>query len=182
MAEVHLIGEIIGASEFVEDNLFCVWNVEKGSNWTHVSGQEKGQTQVNKRNAEDNINIFAHPIDCHYSTPTLIGWPKLIFQVWYQDGYGRNDFVGYGVLNIPTESGYFDLEVVTWRPLGSFKDQINEMIIGGRMQVKDLSIIHNGEDRRKLTTISTGKIHVRLNVLLRNFKKYGVSMSHHNNV
>jgi len=175
MAEVHLIGEIVGATGFPDDNLFCSFHVEKGSHWTHVSGLEKGQTQVNKRHPEEQINLFAHPIDIHYSTPTVVGWPKIVMQVWYQDAYGRSDFVGYGILNIPTQSGSFNLECNVWRPMGTMKEQVVEMIVGGRMQVKDLSIVHNGEDRRKLTTISCGTVHMRLDLLLRNFKKYGVT-------
>ncbi|EFC48927.1 hypothetical protein NAEGRDRAFT_30379 [Naegleria gruberi] len=175
MAELHLIGEITGATGYREDNLFCSFHVEKGSHWTHVSGLEKGQTQVNKRHGEDMVNIFAHPIDIHYSTPTVVGWPKIVIQVWYNDNYGRNDFVAYGVLNIPSQGGYFELECPTWRPVGNLKDRIGDLVVGGRMQVKDLSIVHNGEDRRKLTTISCGTVYIKLNVLLRNFKKYGVS-------
>jgi B9 domain-containing protein 2 len=91
MAELHIIGELVGATNFGQDNLFCIWNVHKGPHWTHVSGLEKGQTQVDKR-GEDQINVWAHPIDLHYSTSVCVGWPKIPLQVWYQDGYGRNDF------------------------------------------------------------------------------------------
>ncbi len=91
MAELHVIGELVGATNFAQDDLFCIWSIHKGPHWTHVSGLEKGQTQVDKR-GEDQINVWAHPIDLHYSTSVCAGWPKIPLQVWFQDGYGRNDF------------------------------------------------------------------------------------------
>src|SRR3989338_10148638 len=91
MAELHVIGELVGATNFAQDDLFCIWSIHKGPHWTHVSGLEKGQTQVDKR-GEDQINVWAHPIDLHYSTSVCAGWPKIPLQVWFQDAYGRNDF------------------------------------------------------------------------------------------
>jgi len=74
-------------------------------------------------------------------------------------------------------SGSFDLEVPCWRPLGSITDRISEAIIGGQSQVKNESLVWSGEDRKKLTTISVGKIHVHLDILLRNFSKFQVQTS-----
>ncbi len=95
MAEVHLVGQLIGASKFGKSNLFCVWDMQAGQQWIHISGDKKGQTQIDAP-AYDEICIWSHPIDLHYSTSTPVGWPKLIFQVWYQDSYGRNDFCLFG--------------------------------------------------------------------------------------
>ncbi len=35
--------------------------------------------------------IWAHPIDVHYSTKGIQGWPKIKLQVWHQDMFGRNE-------------------------------------------------------------------------------------------
>jgi len=91
MAEMFMIGQVVGASEFSASDLYCVWNIKKGSKWVHVSGLDSGQTHVDTK-GEDNVFVWAHPIDVHYSTPTCVGWPKLYFQVWLQDSFGRNDF------------------------------------------------------------------------------------------
>jgi B9 domain-containing protein 2 len=85
-----------------------------------------------------------------------------------------NKIVGYGVANIPSQSGTFDIECAIWKPLGTLKERISEMLIGGAAQVKDETIVWNGEDRRKLTTISVGVVHLHLNILLRSFGKYNV--------
>jgi B9 domain-containing protein 2 len=177
MAEIHVIGEIVGASQFSKDDLFCMFNIQKGRHWIHVSGEEKGQTQVDKR-GQDGMNIWSHPIDLHYSTSVCVGWPKVVIQVWFQDEYGRNDFAGYGVVNIPTQSGTFDLQCEIWKPLGSTTDRLIESLLGGSSQLKDDSLVWSGEDRRKLTTVTVGRVHLHLNVLLRNFSKYGVQTTH----
>ena len=46
MAEVHLIGELVGGSGFPSGNLFCKWGVTVGSAWKVLEGLQEGQTQV----------------------------------------------------------------------------------------------------------------------------------------
>lgn len=46
MAEVHVIGQIIGATGFSEGSLFCKWGIHTGAAWKLLSGVREGQTQV----------------------------------------------------------------------------------------------------------------------------------------
>lgn len=46
MAEVHIIGQILGAEGFRERNVFCKWGVVAGSNWDLLEGSDQGQTHV----------------------------------------------------------------------------------------------------------------------------------------
>lgn len=46
MAEVHLIGELVGGSGFPSGNLFCKWGLAVGSAWKVLEGLQEGQTQV----------------------------------------------------------------------------------------------------------------------------------------
>ena len=46
MAEVHIIGNISGGSDFPSANLFCKWNLKIGSAWKVLEGVIDGQTQV----------------------------------------------------------------------------------------------------------------------------------------
>lgn len=46
MAEVHLIGELVGGDGFCSPNLFCKWGLVVGSAWKVLEGQHEGQTQV----------------------------------------------------------------------------------------------------------------------------------------
>jgi len=46
MAEVHIIGSIMGASGFPSANLSCKWSMVAGEEWTLLEGSVKGHTQV----------------------------------------------------------------------------------------------------------------------------------------
>ena len=46
MAEVHIIGELVGGSDFPSGNLFCKWGLVVGSAWKVLEGLQEGQTQV----------------------------------------------------------------------------------------------------------------------------------------
>lgn len=46
MAEVHLIGEVVGADKFPSGSLFCKWGLAVGSAWKVLEGLREGQTQV----------------------------------------------------------------------------------------------------------------------------------------
>lgn len=44
--EVHVIGEIIGGTNFEFDNAFCTFEFTAGKLWELQGGEGKGQTQV----------------------------------------------------------------------------------------------------------------------------------------
>ena len=46
MAEVHLIGELVGGSGFPSGNLFCKWGLAVGNAWKVLEGLQEGQTQI----------------------------------------------------------------------------------------------------------------------------------------
>jgi len=174
MAEVHVIGEIIGASGFPSHNLYCKWSVHVDGLWKLLAGQKEGQTQVDNPQNEDCAR-WCHPIDLHFATKGLKGWPKFHFQVWHQDSYGRNEIFGYGYCHVPTSPGTHKVDCVTWRPLSSNKsEQLRSFFVGGSPQLKNSDVIYTGGDRYKLRTIAMGTVHLQLGVITRNFDKFGV--------
>ena len=60
--------------------------------------------------------------------------------------------------------------------MGSVKDQVTSYFVGGSLQLKnpDLFNSNSTDELYRLKTVSMGKINLRLNVILRNFDKYGV--------
>ena len=173
MAEVHIIGQIVGASEFPSQSLFCKWGVHAGGAWKLIAGNKEGQTQVDI--PDDDVTAYwSHPIDIHYASKGLQGWPRLHVQVWHHDAYGRNELYGYGFIHIPTSPGSHSIDCVTWKPNGTFQEEIMQHFVGGCPQLKNPDLIYNGADRYKLHTRAMGKVHLNLNIILRNFDKYGV--------
>ena len=43
------------------------------------------------RSQEEEMTIWAHPIDVHYTLKGIDGWPRLQLEVWGVDGFGRNE-------------------------------------------------------------------------------------------
>eukprot|EP00003_Mantamonas_plastica_P027497 TRINITY_DN590_c0_g1_i4.p1 TRINITY_DN590_c0_g1~~TRINITY_DN590_c0_g1_i4.p1 ORF type:complete len:149 (+),score=2.22 TRINITY_DN590_c0_g1_i4:61-447(+) len=126
MAEVHIIGELVGASGFPDNTLSCKWKlVADSKSWDLLSGESsaEGQTQVDEPYDGD-MCVWDHPIDVHYSCKGVSGWPKMYVEVWHQDIFGRNELYGYGCTYIPSSAGEHELEIVTWRPKGSFSEEL----------------------------------------------------------
>ncbi|PAA62683.1 hypothetical protein BOX15_Mlig030560g1 [Macrostomum lignano] len=173
MAEVHVIGQIVGASEFPENDLFCKWEAHFGPAWKRLEGEVSGQTQVDCP-ASGEMAYFAHPIDLHFATRGLQGWPKLHFEVFHYDWAGRSSLVGYGFAHVPSQPGLHKIDCVTWRPTGSFMDEVSSKFVGGGIQLKRPDLVYELHDRRNVHSTAGGKVHLELSVILRNFDKFGV--------
>ena len=93
MPEVHVIGEVLGASDFEKSNLFCKYQfLTKNDKWTVLDGISKGQTQLSLvEKFEKDVVVWNHPVDVYYATSVLSGWPKVFIEVWHEDKFGRNE-------------------------------------------------------------------------------------------
>ncbi|XP_076359891.1 B9 domain-containing protein 2-like isoform X2 [Tachypleus tridentatus] len=156
MAEVHIIGQVVGASGFPDQNLFCKWSLHFGGGWQVLEGAREGQTQVDIPYNE-NTAYWCHPIDIHLTTRGLQGWPKFNFQVWHQDKHSRCELWGYGLCHVPTSPGFYQLECVTWRPLGTLQEEIFRYFLGGGMQLCTPDTVYTGLDRYRFRTVAMGK-------------------------
>lgn len=184
MAEVHLIGQVLEASGFDEKSLFARWTLQTTSHWTVLEGLKQGQTHLSDMsvisNQSDNVEtisnryIWSHPIDIHYVTKGLSGWPKFEFQVWGVDWLGKANISSYGFLNVPMNPGYHELICYTWRPVGDIRRRFIDYITGHRMHIVDTSDpIINGLQRHAIQAQSMGQIRIELNVIMKDFGNYG---------
>lgn len=88
--KVNIVGEILGATDFDKPKLLCKYNFLTGNDkWAKLDGAFNGQTQLSQ--TDETLVLWNHPIDLHYATTTLSGWPKLVVEVWQEDEYGRNE-------------------------------------------------------------------------------------------
>lgn len=182
MAEVHIIGQIDQAEDFEDRSLFVKWIINSGPLWTLLEGFNQGQTALSIRSdtgdTSEQVHPWSHPIDVHYLTKGLQGWPRLEFRIWGVDWMGKCNISAYGFLNIPSKPGNHKLECYTWRPVGDFRRRMLDYLTGQRMHLLDSSdIISNGSNRHVIQSLSMGTIKVELNLILRGFDKYGVDIS-----
>lgn len=173
MAEVHVIGELNGGSGFPSQRLFCKWGISYGGAWKVIAGLQDGQTQVDLPGIGEFAH-WSHPIDLHLATKGIQGWPKLYFQVWHHDRFGRDELYSYGFCHVPTSPGFHSISCPTWRPHGTVCEEIGRFFLGGGPQLRALDSVHSGADRFRLQTTTMGLVHLELNVILRYFDKFGV--------
>lgn len=177
MAEVHIIGQILSASDFEDRSLFANWSLNVGSRWKTLEGFTEGQTHLSTRSGDETVHSWSHPIDVHYVTTSLQGWPKLEFQVWGVDWLGKCNISAYGFISLPVKPGFHNLTCSTWRPVGDIRRRILDFITGYRMHLVNPSdIVSNGINRHAIQSVSMGTISVEVTVVLRGFDKYGVDL------
>ena len=61
MAEVHILGSLVGASGFPKPELSCKWEFISGSEWQLIEGDEAGQTQVDAPE-DPSLTVWNHPL------------------------------------------------------------------------------------------------------------------------
>lgn len=193
MAELHVIGQIVEATNFEDRCLFAKWSLHCGSNWTSIEGHTSGQTQLSFRTTQrtrvtqdwnnfkpDDVietpcHKWNHPLDVHYASNSLQGWPRLEVQIWGVDWMHKCNISAYGYMNIPTSAGQHELTCSTWRPVGDFRRRIIDYVTGYRMHLVDPSdVVSNGLNRHVIRTKSMGSVKVDIAVVLRDFDKYGI--------
>jgi B9 domain-containing protein 2 len=148
------------------------------------------------------MTLWAHPIDVHFKHSSMQGWPRILVQVWSVDSYGRSDLIANGFGHIPAavrdssldpppphfiahciqiyafvQAGSFEIECPTWRPSGSESDEWRAFFLGGVPQLLTDEVLFNQawDDRSKLVTVPSGKVHVQVDVLLRYAKEQNMS-------
>eukprot|EP00754_Rhynchopus_humris_P037340 Rhum_TRINITY_DN19518_c0_g1::Rhum_TRINITY_DN19518_c0_g1_i1::g.170185::m.170185/K16745/B9D2; B9 domain-containing protein 2 len=178
--ELHIIGQLSHAQNFNKQNLFVLWEFVTGAHWEHIEGAEQGQTHmIQSEDAATNSAVLAHPIDLHFKTQNVQGWPKIVVHVWQQDDYGRKDFVAYGMAYLPCcTNGFCDelVEIQTWTPQApSLVDRIREALLGGTPQLRDDNIVHKMENRFRLLTVPSGQIFFRLSLISQHLERFSVT-------
>ncbi|KAI0989536.1 hypothetical protein GJ496_003782 [Pomphorhynchus laevis] len=174
MSEVHVIGQIIGAKAFPDHRIFCKWSVHAGDQWRLLQGTIKGVTMLDVP-VDNSKAVWMHPIDIHFATSSLKGWPRFQFTVWHHDRRGRDHPYAYGCAYIPSSPGNHRISCATWRPLGTRSQQLNIFFKGGGIELNKQDIIHASSELYKLRTVSMGSIDIDVNIITRNFSKFGVS-------
>lgn len=176
MAEVHVFGQIRCASGFREHRIACKWKLSYGNNWKAVEGLTEGLTQLD--NAQSGFTSFlCHPIDVHFLTSGLQGWPKFQFEVWQEDSYGRSSPAGYGFLHLPATPGRHEIQCLTWRPVGRLTDEVTSIFTSAGLRLEETDILSQGTDRFRLQTESAGSLFLSIYLITRNFDRFGIEIA-----
>jgi B9 domain-containing protein 2 len=77
--------------------------LEWGRAWSFLEGEESSQTQYAA--SDDGVLVWNHPIDVHFASASMQGWPRIVVQLWELDEFGRSILAGYGFMHLPTNPG-----------------------------------------------------------------------------
>ena len=112
----------------------------------------------------------------HYELLIFYIRPKLNIKVWRLDQYGKLDNIAYGVINLPNETGSFELECPTWRPMSGWREESYSYYLGGPPKlVNSDPIVRDLNQRRFLTSMSSGTVHIHCEVLMKSFRDAYIS-------
>jgi hypothetical protein len=185
--EVHVVGELEGSIGIGCGGLFqnndhgassysCKWRITYGSRWIVLGGEHEGQSQYcNAISSSDDemSTIWNHPIDVHFGTSSIQGWPRIEVQLWKLDPYGRTLQAGYGFSHLPLNLGPHTMHISCWRPKGNFIDEVRTFFLGVQPYLdKDAEECVFGrawEDRHRLVSLPCGEVRLNLNVATRFF-------------
>ncbi|CEM16014.1 unnamed protein product [Vitrella brassicaformis CCMP3155] len=152
-------------------------SVEAGPHWLPLSRAGEGPVQTQTAYTDvESIHVWNHPVDLHYATTSIAGWPRVRLQIWRLDEFGRVFVVSYGTSSLPTLAGHYEVDVNTWTPLGTFAEELYAHYVGGRPQLTQLEVIDkHAKDRSRLYAASSGTVRISLDVIVRNFEHHGLS-------
>ena len=188
---IHIVGSINGFSNFSEGNvgLQCSYEIQTtatltskeaeikvveednhslpSSLWILQNGQPNGTTQLHDSPIDKARGVWNHPIDVQFATTGIRGWPKIRFQIFSQNAWGRRSFVGFGCYSPFPSGGQNDkkeADVVIWRPCDGFLEKIRCFFMMGR---------HLRNSQERISSFgeveSVGVVHLSISVLVSKF-------------
>ncbi|KAG2433305.1 hypothetical protein HXX76_008371 [Chlamydomonas incerta] len=183
VADLHFIGEIVGGSGFspASPMLFCRWQLlyEPSKSWQVVRGLQQGATHACCSDVpEDDMVVWEHPLDVHLRTHSLQGWPALLLMVYSRDeSSGRDAFVSYALVNLPTQPGTHHLSCHTWFAVESNR-ALGRSFFGWHTglipRLEDETFITDLRKREDagpfICTVGAGSVHLRISLLTKNLE------------
>jgi len=167
--EVHFAGEICKGYGFQNSSISCKWTIEWGKSFSLLCGDSEGQTQYSMLATDDKSCIWNHPVDVHFASAGMSGWPRIIVQLWELDSYGRTASVGYGFAHLPCTQGIHYVNIQCWRPQSmKFGEEMKSFYLGMSTQLSDNSIIFDNawQNRNRLLTIHTGQLRYVYDIMM----------------
>ena len=89
---------------------------------------------------------------------------------------GKIDNIAYGVVNLPNQTGHFELDVPTWRPMRGWTEESYNFYLGGPPKLQNSDpVVKNLDQRKYLTSMSSGTVHIACDVLMKGFKAQNIT-------
>jgi len=167
--QMHIFGKLAYAENFNCHGLYAKFTFKAGANWALLSGNNNSETFLSYL-SDDMIAPLEHPIDLNYAAKSIRGWPRIVVEVWTVDESTKSTIGGYGVMTVPTQSGYYKMKVDCWRPISSTTDKL----LGTFPELEFKDVLISSQSKYGLTAETTGSVIFELDVILKDFQLHGV--------
>ena len=200
-AKVSVVGELTTAKDFSEDNLYVTLETRLPEGW-HWNLEDYEDPRATETDESDLINRgraitqlaravpygeerkpvahFSFPLSWSFlASPQGLqtAWPQVLIQVNSCDSWHRYRIEGYGFLQLPTQAGFHQLSVRTYRPLENLYAEVYSFFLGGSVKVENpwdmaqtFTLDEEGQktnvNRFGLATVSSGKVLFNLSVAI----------------
>ncbi|CAG9336208.1 unnamed protein product [Blepharisma stoltei] len=160
-AKVFVMGELLSAKDFEDDNLYIFMDSRLPPNWQY-NLEDYYDPRATETDVSDLINRGKSVTHCSRAVPSgknrkpishfcfpvawnLIAtddalfraWPQVCVQVNSVDDYGRHHILGYGFFEIPNTPGFHKISLQTWRPIESLRSEIYSFYLGGSVRIEN---------------------------------------------
>ena len=175
-AEIHFLGQIVGASNIMDkDAIICEAHCVYGSKWRILSKKLSIQTQACFVD-ENNFACFCHPFDLHFTTENPFRWPKLIVRIWKLGENNKYDILSYGTTVLPNTKGYHEIEFQTWCLKGSLTNETMWFFLESKPMMNTSDALDPDLNNRSNIISKPGpKVHISCEVITRNFLFHSIS-------
>lgn len=180
----HVFGEVVSASQFEYSNLYIRLLIDLPPGFQRISESEPLPfvTQISRTTStgnDDAVAKFAYPFELELECTEPrdddeigLGAPRILYQVNSLDYFERHRTEGYGHVTMPLKSGSVELNCTSWRPVGTpVTSTMSRFFLGGSTELEDPTYVGIPQHHPKvlsrigMSTITTGNVKIRLNVI-----------------
>lgn len=178
---IHLFGSIdCGRFESVND-VYVKYSIVTGPDWILSSGTDVGVTQIARFRLDGETNrrlfIWNQPIAVSYRSYNYYGWPQIVLSVYYFDGLGNDQILGYGCIHLPVSGqtpANFKQTVSIFAPQSSsFVRQLLSWITGKKPELVDSNLFARGDCRAVLQMVPVGKLDISFDLTTKDVANNG---------
>ena len=124
------------------------------------------------------ITTWGTVLIIHFITTSYFGWPKLTCKIYKLDETDTIDLVSYGTLNLPVTPGFHECSCDTWSLHGNRKQETFSYFLDSKpIMSNNEPITKKPNFREYLVTKPGPRIHVNVEVMLKNFKNNQYSLA-----
>ena len=173
------ISGIVNSGMFKESAFVRLdYEIVSGKDWDLVEGYKKGHSQGATMNylLGDKVT-WNLPFNVMYRTLEITGWPKLVIKLESTEGDYKKFIKGYASCIFPVTPGTHRIKCHIFKPVtGIFLGQVYGDQVKEPGKGIDANMIISGKGRDATTVENMGYVYVDVNISLKNFDKFNISV------